>query len=348
MLYCSCHKKQFIRRLKDGLLLAFLSFGIIIFFGFIIFTQEAKGSRIALTPLIFELTGQRGERVVEHIRVMNPSYDDVITIEMEIEDIFPSGEEGRIRLEIPPEERDPFSLSSWITIEPEIFILQPREEKSVKFTINTPEYAEPGGHYAGILARTRTVDGPAGVGVGIVTRIASLVLLTVPGEMEEELSLTSLETSKIYNEFGPIDFIVRFENTGNVHLRPQTAITVTNFLGQRVAEIPVETRNVLPDAVRRLEAQWDQKWIWGGKYTATLTGTYGRTNIPLSPETIVFWAFPWKVGGGILLILALVLIFLIATRKRWGTALRILFKGEAGMPKEKIEQKPKPGSGAGL
>lgn len=348
MLYCSRQKKQFKRRLKDGLLLAFLCIGIIVAFTLIFFTQEAKGSRIALTPLIFELTGQRGERVVEHVRVMNPSYEDVITIEMEIEDIFPSGEEGRIRLEIPPEERDPFSLSSWITVEPEIFTLEPREEKSVKFTINTPEYAEPGGHYAGILARTRTVDGPTGVGVGIVTRIASLVLLTVPGEMEEELFLASFETPKFYNEYGPIEFIVRFENTGNVHLRPQATITINNFLGHEVAEVPVETRNVLPNAVRRLEAEWGGKWLWGGKYTATLAGTYGRTNIPINSETIVFWVFPWKMGGAILLILILVFVFFIATRKRWGTALRILLKGQAGMPKEKTAEDPKSESGAGL
>lgn len=323
-----------IKKIKFGNFFFLLIIGLIISLGLLFFVNQAESARIALTPLIFELTGERGKSVEEYVRVMNPSYEDTITLQMEIEDIFPSGEEGRIRLEVPAEERDPFSLSSWITIEPEIFTLQPREEKPVKFVINTPEYAEPGGHYAGILARTQAVDGPDGVGVGIIQRIASLVLLTVPGEMEEKLSLIDFKISKNYYEYGPIEFSVRFENTGTVHLRPQTSVSVNNFLGQKVVEIPVETRNVLPGAVRRLEAEWDQKWILPGKYTATLSGTYGRTNLPLKSETVVFWVFPWKIGGPIFLALFLILIFLFSTRKRWGTAVRILVKGEAALNNE--------------
>lgn len=325
-----------IKKTKSGKIFVLLIFGpIMISLGLLFFVQQAESARIALTPLVFELMGEKGKTAEEYVRVMNPSYEDTITVVMEVEDMFPEGEEGRIRLEVPLEERDPFSLSSWITFEPEKFILDPREEKPIKFIINIPEYAEPGGHYASILAKTEIVEGPAGVGVGIVQRIASLVLLTVPGEMKEEISIVGFETSKNYYEYGPIKFAVRFENIGTVHLKPEAMITITNFLGQKVAEVPIESRNVLPGAVRRLEQEWSQKWLWPGKYTATLTGTYGRANFQLDPKSITFWAFSWKIG----LLLILILVFFIITRKRWIKALKILIKGEAALSRETKSKK---------
>jgi len=323
------------KKIKSGMFFGFLFFGLIAVFGFLFFINSADSARIALTPLVFELIAEKGETTEGYVRVMNPSYDDRITVVMEVEDMFPEGEEGRIRLEIPKDERGNFFLSSWVNFEPEAFTLEPREEKAIKFIIDVPDFAEPGGHYAGILARTEAIEGREGVGVGIIQRIASLVLLTVPGEMQEELSLLSFETSKGYYEYGPIDFAIRFENTGTVHLKPEATIIVANFLGQNIAEIPIEARYVLPGSIRIFEAELSQKWFWGGKYTATLTGNYGTTNLPIEPETIVFWAFPWRMGGAMLLFSILGLTFFALTRKRWGVALRILIKGEAGLPKKK-------------
>jgi len=293
------------------------------------FSQEGS-SRIALTPLTFELTAQRGESVSERIRVMNSSFENNLDVKMEVEDMFPEGEEGRVILEATDEDLDVLAISRWVTFEPEEFTLSPREEKSVKFTINVPRDADAGGHYMGILAGAPPAR-VEGTGVGIVHRIASLVLLTVPGEMEEELSVVDFNVLQKYYEHGPVTFVSRFENTGTVHLMPDAHITVRDILGREIAVIPVEKRNVLPGAVRKIETAWNADWLFGGFYTAIIEGDYGNfSDKDINSQTVTFFAFPWKVGVVILLIT----VFFVLTRKRWATIIRILVKGETALSKE--------------
>ncbi len=222
-------------------------------------------------------------------------------------------------------------MSRWVTFDPAEFILAPREERIVNFTINVPTNADSGGHYMGIIAGTSPSE-VEGTGVGIIHRIASLVLLTVPGEMEESVSIAGFDVSKRYYERGPVSFESRFRNDGTVHLVPDARIVVTNILGKEVAVIPVEKRNVLPNAVRKIDTEWEVGTLWGGFYSATLTGSYGRlSHIDIVPETITFFAFPWKAGVAILLMI----LFFIITRKRWFAVARILIKGEGGLSEKR-------------
>ena len=279
----------------------------------------AQGT-IAITPLTFELTGNPGDIIENYFKVINPSRDYSIRVKMEVEDITPTGEAGGVVVEA---ESETYSLAKWIKCEPEEFSLISREEKFVKFTITIPENAEPGGHYGTVLAGTMGVAGPGVTGTAIAQRVGSLVLLTVPGEMMEELIVKEF-TAPGYSEYGPIPFEIKFENKGTVHVRPVGLVTIADFMGKKVAEIELPQRNVLPDAVRIFEVSWDKKWLFGGKYIATLAGTYGMSDTPFISKVITFWVFPWKVGLGILG----VIILLILSRRRWIAAFRILIKGE--------------------
>lgn len=281
----------------------------------------AQGVGIGISPLIFEMTTNPGDIIENFVKVLNPSNDNAITVKMEVEDIVPSGEAGYVKVE--SLEDEVYSIAKWIKCEPEEFNLGPREEKYVKFTISAPQNAEPGGHYGSILARTKGIAGPTATGVSIAQRVGALVLLTVPGVMKEELAIKDFSAPR-YSEHGPIFFAVRFENTGTVHVKPKGLITVSDWLGKKVTDIPFPEKNVLPKGIRKLEASLNQKWLWMGKYTATLTGSYGISNAWLIPVVITFWAFPWKIG----LIILAVLILLILARKRFAAAFRILLKGE--------------------
>ncbi len=290
--------------------------------GGVIFGQNALAQfSIGISPLIFEITGNPGDLIENYIKVYNPSGDSVIQIEMQVEDIAPTGEAGQVIVE--PAETESYSITRWVTMEPREFELQPGEEKFVKFAIRVPENAEPGGHYGTVLAASKSVSSPEGTGVGIVTRTGSLVLITVPGIMQEKLAVKDFSAPR-YSEHGPILFEIKFENLGTIHVRPTGYVTVTNWLGQKVGDAEIIPRNVLPKGVRKFEAFLSQKWFFAGKYTATLTGSYGISNTSLTPVVINFWVFPWKFGAVILV----VLILLILSRRRWAAAFRILIKGE--------------------
>ena len=283
----------------------------------------AQSRRIAVSPLSFEFTIERGGSDGDHVQVLNPSYEDDVTVDMRVEDMFPEGEEGRVILRSPEEDLEAMALSSWISFEPEEFSLEPRENKHVRFTIDVPENANPGGHYGGIVAGTGQSE-IEGTGVGITQRIASLLLLTVSGEMEEDLSVVDFETSQNYYEYGPVEFNTRFKNEGTVHLRPDAEIIIEDLLGREVDRVSIEPRSVLPDAIRRIGTDWNQYNLWGLRYTARVTGIYGEEGQPLESEEVHFWAFPWKYGIAIFLLL----IFFILTRKRWITIIKILVFGE--------------------
>jgi len=301
--------------MKKGFLFAILIIGGIIL-GKVVFAQTAIG----ISPLIFELTGNQGEVIENYLKIYNPS-GDIIGIKMEVEDIAPSGEAGQVIVELP--ETETYSLAKWIKTEPEEFNLKPGEEKLVKFTITIPENAEPGGHYGTVLGGIKAVTGAGGTGAVVVQRVGALVLLTVPGAMKEELAVKDFSTPR-YLEYGPIPFTIRFENKGTVHVKPTGYVTVTNWLGQKVGDAGFSPLNVLPGGVRKFETTLDKKWLLAGKYTATLSGSYGMSNIPFAPVVITFWAFPWKMGLGILI----VLILFILSRKRWIAAFRVLIRGE--------------------
>lgn len=290
--------------------------------GGMIFGQNALAQvSIGISPLIFELTANPGDVIENYLKIYNPSSDSLVQIEMLVEDIRSTGEAGQVIVE--PAETESYSIARWVTMEPKEVELQPREEKFVKFIIRVPENAEPGGHYGTVLASTKSVSGPEGTGVGIVARTGSLVLVTVPGVMEEKLVVKDFSVPG-YSEYGPIPFEIRFENLGTIHVRPTGYVTVTNWLGQKVGDAEFTPRNVLPKGVRKFETSLSKKWLFAGKYTATLTGSYGLSNTPLTPTVITFWAFPWKIGVGILIII----IFFILSRKRWLAAFRVLIKGE--------------------
>lgn len=303
--------------MKRSFLFLVLVVGGIIISG-VVFGQA---SSIGISPLTFEFTGNPGEVFENYLKVYNPSSDNAIGIKMTVEDIAPSGEQGFVVVE--PAETESYSLARWIKTEPEEFDLNPGEEKLVKFAIAIPENAEPGGHYGTVVAGIKVSSGPGITGAAIIQRIGALVLLTIPGEMEENLAVKEFSAPR-YSEYGPVPFVVKFENTGTVHTKPSALVSITDWRGKKIAVLDFPSRNVLPTAVRKFEASFDKKWLLGGKYTATLTGSYGSSNFLLIPQVITFWVFPWKVGlAGLFLLLLFIL-----TRRRWLAAFRILIKGE--------------------
>ena len=293
---------------------------ILLFGGLILARTILAQVSIGISPLVFEITGNPGDVIENQVKVYNPS-DSSIGIKMTVEDIAPSGEMGEIVVE--PAETETYSIAKWVKTEPEEFVLKPREEIWVKFSISIPEKAEPGGHYGAVIAGSTQVVGPGVTGAAIAPRVGALVLVTVPGEMKENLLVKDFTAPK-YSEYGPINFAVRFENKGTVHVKPRAQIVITNWLGKKVGEIAIPERNVLPGAIRKFEASLDKKWLWAGRYTATLTGNYGLLNLSLPATVITFWAFPWKIG----LVILAVIILIILSRKRWLAAFKVLVRGE--------------------
>ena len=301
------------------LILAILTLGGMGFF------SVAYAAGLSISPVTFELTSNPGDVLTNKLRIYNQS-ESTIAVKMEVEDFTATGETGEVR--VMPAEAETYSLARWVSVTPETFTLGPNEQKFIDFIINVPQNAEPGGKYGSVLASTAGIISPEKeiVGAAISQKVGALVLLTVSGDVVEELEVEEF-LAPSFLEYGPVSFAIRFKNTGTVHVRPRGYVTITNWRGKKAVDIEFPQQNVIPNAIRRIETSWNKKWLFG-RYSATLVGIYGTGNLPIKPPVVFFWVFPWKLALGISLVLTLLIAYFVKTRKRWWLALKILVRGE--------------------
>lgn len=287
--------------------------------------QDASGQpltrSISISPLTFELTANPGDSIQNKIKVSNPGNLEVLIV-MEVEDFSAVGETGSVVVQ--EQENETFSLASWVELGEKEFVLAPRETRVVDFTINVPLDGEPGGHYGSILSAASPPEFTGG-GSGISQKVGALVLLSVAGDVSEVLQVKEFSVPAFY-EKPPVDFLLRFENLGTVHIRPRGFVSITNMFGKKEADIAFPQKNVLPNSIRKLDVSWEPE-LAIGKYTATLVANYGTQNSPLA-AVASFWVFPWKIALVILLVLIIVLMIIVRSRQRIKLAVRVLFKGE--------------------
>lgn len=168
---------------------------------------------------------------------------------------------------------------------------------TVKVKINVPKDAQAGGYFGALRFAPTTPD--SGGQVNLSASVASLILLTVPGPVTEQLNLTDFslqQGGKAATDFrtpNNLQVTFRFENKGNIQLGPFGKISVSQ--GDKVVydydfnlETPREV--VLPDGARR----WDvplQNIGEFGHYTVNATFTYGSKNQSIDIERS-FWVIP--------------------------------------------------------
>ncbi len=199
---------------------------------------------------------------------------------------------------------EPTELASWIKL-PKSVTLSPGEQKQIPFTIEVPQNAPPGGHFAVIWWGTASPEKQ----VSIVTRAGILVYLQVSGKINESGKLVSFSTEN--NQFFfvqlPENFNLRFNNAGNTYLKPQGEILIKNILGQKIANFGVNEINIilLPNDENnlRIAKKFDKPPFALGFYKADLTLRWGDKPESIK-KNIWFFVFPWQQVLGGLIVLA--------------------------------------------
>lgn len=201
-------------------------------------------------------------------------------------------------------------LANWIKL-PKSVTLEIGEQKQIPFTIEIPQKAPPGGHFAVIWWGTAPPEGPKQV--SIVTRAGILVYLRVSGEVNESAEVSRFNTGGKRFFWGkmPENFIVSFKNSGNTYQKPQGEILIKNIFRGKVADFGVNDVNVifLPDAEAnlRIAKRFDKPPFAFGFYEAELTLYWGEKSESIK-KSIWFFVFPWKQALGGIIILALLFL----------------------------------------
>lgn len=273
----------------------------------------------AITPIIFELTANPGDTLEKTVKVTNAG-DTLTAYTMDIEP-FVGNETGQAT--ITATDDPTYSLKSWVTIKPATFNLKSKESQFVVFTIKVPGNAEPGGRYGSILASAGGGDSVNGTGAITKQKVGSLILVSVAGDVSYSATIKNFGADKRLFERSPIGFTTRLHNDSTVHVKPKGFITIANLFGKKVADVPFDEKNILPKSDRLITSNYATK-LPIGRYTATLSLVYGEKGDQLTSVSS-FIVFPWKVGLPIVAVILILIWFLIARRRQFFQALRIIF-----------------------
>jgi len=282
--------------------------------------STAQGMQIS--PVLINLNADPGKTYTLKLSILNVTTGDLVFTPA-VNDFKAKDETGTpevlLNSTLPPSA----SIVSWVqpigTIP-----LKAKQSDELDVVVNVPINAESGGHY-GVIRFSGTAPEQQQNGVSLAASAGVLLLVRVSGPITEQLSLkdffTERSTSRTSRfQSGPVTFVERISNTGNVHVAPTGNLIVKNMFGKNVASLAVNqtTGNILPSSIRRFEETLKGKSLFG-KYTASLSLAYGTQGKVLT-GALTFWVIPYKlVIGGLLLLVILILLiwWLIRRYNRW-------------------------------
>jgi hypothetical protein len=271
-------------------------------------SQGSPAQGLQISPVLIDLNAEKGRTYTLKITVTNVTVHELL-VRPSVNDFKAKDESGNPEILTDGESDTSYSLRRWAVLGGN-FILKPKENRVVNVYVNIPQNTEAGGHYGVVRFSAVPADAPDS-NVTISASIGTLILARVAGQINEELKVKQLFVEKngkkgTLFENTPKLVVERFENTGNVHLRPQGIVTIKNIFGKSIFTMDINKQkgSVLPQSIRRFEQSIDKR-LFMGRFTIEMNATYGTQGRALLASS-TFWVIPFK-----LIIVFLLLLFLL-------------------------------------
>lgn len=279
---------------------------------------------VVIEPALDEVSLAPGGKHSDTIRLTNDFQEgETFTFYPQAVNFRQAGESGVAQLYINEELPDSADASDWISFAEESYTVSFGESVTSNYTLTIPPDAEPGGYYIALVYKKQETENVSNVAIG--EAIGSLLFITVEGDLDRNGELLEFKTDKRLYDFTPVEFSIRYKNTGNVH----DAVGGNIFIHQGDISNPVATLEVNPDGKIVLPGSIRQyfeyhnsgfiRWDEGrlkfefkefpklhfGRYKATLKLKHFQNGERVTTEKeVTFWVIPWE------LILILIIIIL--------------------------------------
>ncbi len=262
---------------------------------------SSSGNAIKVAPVRTDLTIQPGESKQLSITLQNLTTGSVEYMAIINDFVAGSGESGQPALILDANKYAPsHSLKRYIDPIPNVTI-GGGQSKDVTVTITIPKDAAAGGYYGAVRFAPAGSADPT-KNVTLSASVGSLILVKVPGDIKEDVTLASFDVrtnpeanggSSFFTSNKNLYAVARFNNTGNVHEQPFGKVVLKR--GSKVLQtIEINNTdprgNVLPDSIRRFSVKLDKVGIWG-RYTVEGNFGYGSNGQLVSGSTS-FFVFP--------------------------------------------------------
>ena len=287
---------------------------VLFIFSYPVYAQSTLS--LSVTPTLFEMSAEPGQLWKSEVKVIN-SNDFDITVYAHAVNFAPQGETGQGKfIPVFEEMTEGSTLAEWIDISSIPVTVQKERSMTIPFTVQVPEEASPGGHFAAILISTQPQKVES-MSVKTAQVVTSLFFVRIAGDVHEKGSIRSFSPTKSFLQSPEATFELRFENKGNVHLQPRGDIVIYNMWGKERGKIPINHQthfgNVLPESIRKFEFSWkgEQSIADIGRYKAVASLAYGLNQKQFTTQSTYFWVIPVKsllaTFGGLLIFLFVVL-----------------------------------------
>lgn len=256
---------------------------------------------LSVTPPFSQMVVKPGDVMRSYVKVINANSFELTVYANPVN--FQTADESGNPKFIPliGDPIDKATMAGWIDVTHDAIVIPPESSREIPYTITVPDSAPPGGHFAAILIGTKPPEGDARGGQLKTSQVvSSLFLARVAGEVLEGGQIRELSVANSYSGTPKADFILRFENTGNVYIQPQGDITIYNMWGKERGFIPVNQKtnfgNVLPKSIRKFSFAWEgtPSLTDIGRYKAVATLSYGVDAKQSVDRIVYFWVIPLK------------------------------------------------------
>jgi hypothetical protein len=218
------------------------------------------------------------------------------------------------------------------------FTLKPKEQKNIKVTITIPKDAAGGGYFGAVRFAPSSTN--SNKNVSLSASVGSLLLVTVPGNITEQVSVAGFNVGKgdkagtFFTNSKGLNSFIRFQNSGNVQEYPFGKITLKKS-GKVLQTVEINNTDprgaVLPDSIRKFVSSLDGKANSFGKYTIEGNFGYGSNGQLLSAKTTFYIVpVPYLIGALVIVLLILLAIFIPRLMKKHD---RKLLRKAANRPK---------------
>lgn len=314
---------------------------------FVFLVSCKSASALTISPARIEVSGDPGITIVKEITLLNDSKGEE-TYYVSYANFEAQGESGSPLFVEPKND-----LGTWMNAG-ETVTLKPDESKKINLTIDVPNDAYAGGHFAVVFFGSNPNNGGQ---VSVGAKTGTLVLLSVNGDVLEAGGLVSFNTTghKFFYNSLPVSLEYRWKNDGNDRVKPEGKVTIRNLFLFPSARINANavSGNILPHSTRLFNLEWlkykaDKKidvsnsffqsyfdrvsYQWKnfavGPYIANLNLMYGTENMH-SKKTTFFFVFPWQLL--IIIFIILGIVFYVGKKLLKGYNRRIIKKARLGM-----------------
>lgn len=287
-------------------------------------TSNNPANTLKITPVRSDIEVKPGQSKTVEMTVTNLT-GAPITVHPGENDFIAGDEKGSPALILDETQYAPtHSLKRFMTPLKDVTV-PANKSVTINVLITVPASAQAGGYFGAV--RFAPANPSGGGQVNLNASVASLILLTVPGNTVEKLDLTDFavqqhgQTGNFFNTNDSIQTTIRFQSDSNVQVAPFGKISVTQ--GKKVVyETDFNNSDpkdmILPDSSRRWDVPLRQLGTFG-HYTVTATITYGKNNQTMQISKS-FWIVPQAVIIaaiiGLIILLALIIWTIFRLRKK--------------------------------